>query len=302
MTSAFLQVNTGAMNWDDLKIFLDVTRRPKLEGTAAHLHVDATTISRRIKRLEQDLGETLFERTRRGHILTPAGEQLATQVEAMESVSLDIRSKTSAEQSAEGRIRLGVTEGLGSAIIAPALVQFRERHPKINIDLVALSGFVSVPKRQADMSILLTRPNTGRLKIRRLSDYTLRLFATRDYLDRAPVINSRSDLQNHTLVGYVDDLIYSAQLRYFDELLPGLTPQICSTSIRAQLEIIASGAGIGIVPAFMASQMPNLIEVLPNDISVTRSFWLAVHEDVATLTRNRLMVDFLASLLNKLKN
>ncbi|WP_084418502.1 LysR family transcriptional regulator [Henriciella litoralis] len=285
------------MNWDDLKIFLDVTRQQKLEGAAAHLQIDATTISRRIKRLEQQLGITLFERTRRGHVLTPAGERLASQVEAMESVSLDIRAETAAEQSAAGRIRLGVTEGLGSAVIAPALRKFKQAHTKIDVDLIALSGFVSVPKRQADMSVLLTRPAAGRLKVRKLSDYSLRLYATQSYLDQTEAISTRADLQDHTLVGYVDDLIYSTQLRYFDELLPGLTPQICSSSIVAQLEIVASGAGLGILPVFMAERSPDLVEVLPDDILVTRSFWLAVHQDVAALTRNRLMIDFLGDLM-----
>ncbi|WP_439620217.1 LysR family transcriptional regulator [Hyphomonas sp.] len=288
------------MNWDDLKIFLDVTRQQKLEGAAAHLQIDATTISRRIKRLEQDLGLTLFERTRRGHVLTPAGERLASQVEAMESVSLDIRSETASEQSAAGRIRLGVTEGLGSAVIAPALRQFTEKHPKIAIDLIALSGFVSVPKRQADMSILLTRPAAGRLKVRKLTDYSLRLYGSREYLKKTAPVETRADLQSHVLVGYVDDLIYSSQLRYFDELLPGLTPHICSPSILAQLEIVASGAGLGILPVFMARRLPELEEVLPDDILVSRAFWLAVHQDVASLTRNRLMIEFLGELISGL--
>ncbi|MAN65488.1 LysR family transcriptional regulator [uncultured Hyphomonas sp.] len=288
------------MNWDDLKIFLDVTRQPKLEGAAAHLQMDATTISRRIKRLEQELGVTLFERTRRGHVLTPAGERLTSQAEAMESVSLDILSETASERSAAGRIRLGVTEGLGSAVIAPALKHFKHSHPKIDIDLISLSGFVSVPKRQADMSILLTRPAAGRLKVRKLSDYSLRLYGSRDYFEESPSIASRSDLQDHTLIGYVDDLIYSSQLRYFDELLPGLRPHICSPSILSQLEIVASGAGLGILPVFMAQKLPALVPVLPDDILVTRSFWLAVHQDVASLTRNRLMIEFLGDLMNHL--
>ncbi|MEQ8556941.1 MAG: LysR family transcriptional regulator [Henriciella sp.] len=288
------------MNWDDLKIFLDVTRQSKLDEAAAHLHLDATTVSRRIKRLEQELGLTLFERTRRGHILTPSGERLAARVEAMESLSLDIQSESASEQSAAGRIRLGVTEGLGSAVIAPALGSFKRQHPKIDVDLIALSGFVSVPKRQADMSILLTRPSAGRLKVKKLADYSLKLYGATGYIDRHPPITSRSDLQRHTLIGYVDDLIYSSQLRYFDELLPGLTPQLCSPSIVAQVEMVSAGAGLGILPVFMAERLPHLKPLLPVDIHVTRSFWLSLHEDVAGLTRNRLMADFLGQLLHDL--
>ncbi|RIJ14318.1 LysR family transcriptional regulator [Henriciella mobilis] len=288
------------MNWDDLKIFLDVARQPKLDEAAAHLHLDATTVSRRIKRLETELGLTLFERTRRGHALTPAGEKLADRVEAMESLSFDIMAESTREQTAAGRIRLGATEGLGSAVIAPALADFRRAHPNIDVDLIALSGFVSVPKRQADMSVLLTRPSAGRLRVRRLTDYSLRLYGTAEYLAATPPVHSRTDLEQHTLIGYTEDLIYSSQLRYLDELLPGLTPHLCSPSIVAQLEMVAAGAGLGILPVFMADREPHLVPVLAGDIEVRRSFWLAVHEDVAGLKRNSLMAGFLAELLASL--
>jgi len=285
------------MQWGDLKFFLDVARQPRLEAVAAHTHVDATTISRRIRRLEQALGLTLFERTHRGHILTPAGERLAARVEAMESICLDILSETASEQMAAGRVRLGVPEGLGTMIIAPALREFRERHPRIEVDLIALSGFVSVPKREADMSILLARPSAGRVKVRKITDYRLRLFGSERYVAMHGSVGSLSDLANHVLIGYVDDLIYSAQLRYFDELLPGLSPQFCSPSILAQAQMVMAGAGLGILPVFIADRMEGLVRILPEEICVERTFWLAVHEDVAGLKRNRVIADFVAEKL-----
>lgn len=288
------------MNWDDLKIFLDVARQPKLEKAAAQISMDATTISRRLRKLENDLGQTLFERTRRGHLLTPAGERLLHRAESMESLCLDILSESSSKKGAAGRIRLGVTEGLGSSIIAPAMTTFKQQHQEIDVDLIALSGFVSVPKRQADMSILLGRPATGRLKTRKIGDYSLRLYGSADYLDQHPALSSSIDIPNHTLIGYVDDLIYSSQLRYFDELLPGVTPQLCSPSIVAQAEMVSAGAGLGILPVFMAQRIPTLRVVLPEDMHVRRTFWLAVHQDVSDLARNRAMIDFLIPLLSRL--
>ena len=288
------------MNWDDLKIFLDVVRQPKLERTAAKLNLDATTISRRLKRLEFELGATLFERTRRGHMLTPAGELLAKQVEAMESLASDIAAESDGGSSASGRIRLGAPEGIGVGLLAPAIAGFKRQNPSINIDLIALSGFVSVPRREADMSILLTRPTAGKIKIRRLSHYSLGLYGTDQYLDRFDTVTSIDQLNTHTLVGYVDDLIYSSQLRYLEDLLPGRTPDLCSTSINAQLRMIVSGAGLGILPQFMADQYPSLRRVLENQVNLYRTFWLAVHEDVASLQRNRILSEFLARTLSDL--
>lgn len=288
------------MNWDDLKVFLDVARQPRLEQAAIQLNVDATTISRRIKRLETILGVTLFERTRRGHILTPAGENLLTRAESMESVAFDIAAQSTGDQTATGRIRLGAPEGLGTHIIAPALCAFKQKHPQINVDLIALSGFVSVPKREADMSLLLTRPSVGRLKIRRIADYALGLYGGNEYLAGRPPIQSLNDLNQHTLVGYVDDLIYSSQLRYFGDILPERSPDLCSTSISAQLQLVGSGAGLGILPHFMARKHSGLTRLLEDEIQVDRTFWLAIHEDVADLKRNRLMSNFLHETLQSL--
>ena len=288
------------MNWDDLKIFLDVARQPKLEYAANQLKVDATTVSRRLRRLETSLGVTLFERTRRGHVLTPAGEALAQRVETMESLVIDIDSDHSGEATTSGRIRLGAPEGLGTTVLAPTLKSFKSSYPNINVDLIALSGVISVPKREADMSLLLARPTAGRLKIRRLSDYTLGLYGAKKFLNQCEPITSLQQLNDQTLIGYVDDLIYSSQLKYFGDVLPDRAPDLCSTSINAQLQMVKSGAGLGILPKFMAVQHAELTRVLTDDIHIKRTFWLAVHEDVASLKRNRLMSDFLTESLGAL--
>ncbi|MEP1143230.1 MAG: LysR family transcriptional regulator [Henriciella sp.] len=219
MNPAFSQVIIN-YDRDNLKLFLTVARQTNLEKSASQLQMDATTLSRRIKRLETVLKTTLFERTRKGHVLTPSGENYAAHVESIESHVFEIVSETASEQSASGCVRLGVPEGIGATIIAPALAAFKESNPDIIVDLIAMSGFASVPKREADMSVLLTRPTAGRLKIRRLTTYSLGLYGSIDYLSkRKPILDTR-DLNSHMLVGYVDDLIYSRELRYFDDLLP----------------------------------------------------------------------------------
>lgn len=285
------------MHWDDLKLFLAVSREQKLELAAANLNQDATTLSRRLRRLESDLGQTLFERTRRGHVLTREGEVLARHAEAIEALTFRIQVSGESEQAVSGKVRLGVSEGLGSAFIAPALAEFTQAWPGIDLELIAFSGFVSVSRREADMSILLTRPKAGRLKVRKLTDYTLRLYASTEYLRRSGPIQTTEDIPSHRLIGYVDDLIYSPQLKYFDEVLPGLRPTLSSTSILAQVEMTRAGAGLCILPKFIAGKYSELTPVLKDKISVKRSFWLSVHEDVAPFARIRALSDFLLHLV-----
>ncbi|MCH2457151.1 MAG: LysR family transcriptional regulator [Henriciella sp.] len=287
------------MNWDDLKLLLEISRHTKLSDAAARTGLDATTVGRRLRRLEADLGLSLFERTRRGHILTSAGEAIVAKAEAIEQSALEISAQADiGGTEASGRVRLGVTEGLGNALIAPALAGFRDHYPSIALDLIAMSGFASVPKREADMAVMLARPTSGRLKVRKLSDYALHLFASRDYLSRWGVPNSPADLSRHTLIGYVDDLIYSPQLRYHAEIAPDLTLQFCSPSIIAQLQMARAGLGIAVLPNFMAARDDALQPVLKDEVRVERSFWLTTHEDLAPLARIRALSDFLAELFD----
>ena len=78
-------VNTDSIldsvNWDDLRIFLAVARRNNLDGAATYLRLDPTTLGRRIRRLESAIDATLFERSRKGHVLTTTGEWLLSRVE-----------------------------------------------------------------------------------------------------------------------------------------------------------------------------------------------------------------------------
>jgi DNA-binding transcriptional LysR family regulator len=57
--------------------------------------------------------------------------------------------------------------------------EFAEAHPALTLDLVASSGFLSLSKREADIAVTLSRPKAGPMVARKLSDYALRLYASR---------------------------------------------------------------------------------------------------------------------------
>lgn len=283
------------MQWDDLRHFLAVSRAGQLARAAAGLGVDATTVGRRLRRLEKALGQTLFEQTQEGQTLTEAGEQLLLKAEAIEREVRAIEASPEAGQHLAGSIRLSVSEGFGTWFVAHHLASFAAAHPKLRIDLVASSGFLNPSRREADVAILLARPRKGPLFTRKLTDYRLRLYAARSYLAaRGPVPNVEA-LRGHPLIGYVPDLLYAPELRYLAEIAPALEPRIRSTSINAQNRLVASGAGIAVLPCFIGDADAHLVRVL-DDISVTRSFWLVTHADTRQLPRVDAFVAWLTEL------
>ena len=285
-------------NWSDLQAFLAIARAGQLSRAGAAMGVDGTTMGRRLRRLEAGLGTTLFEQTREGQILTEAGEALLARVEVMAQAAEGIGEGDSGGEGLSGTLRISVSEGFGSWFLARFLASFSQSHPGLTVDLVASSGFLSLSKREADIAVMLSRPQAGPVIARKLSDYALRLYAHRGYLADRGTPRSAADLAaGYRLVGYIPDLLYAPELRYLHEISPGLAPQLRSSSITAQQQLIAAGAGIGVLPCFMGDADGDLVPVLP-DQRIVRSFWLVTHKDTHQLARVRAVKDWMLGVVH----
>lgn len=283
------------MDWDQLRFFLELARAGRLVIAARRLEVDHTTVSRRVQALEKKLGVALFLREPDGYQLTEAGRNLLPQVEAMESAYVGIAQSLGpgSDRQLSGLVRIGATEGYGSSILATQLTRLSERHPDLKVELLALPRALQLSRNEADIVITLERPERGPFIITRLTDYRLRLYASRDYLAQQAPICEREHLKGHSFVSYVDDLLYSKELLFLDEVVkPARTP-LRSTSILAQQQMVAAGAGLAILPAFAADQDPALVPVLPDAIHFTRTFWMLMPIELKDIARMRTTWNFL---------
>ena len=288
------------MNWNDLQAFLAIAQAGQLAKAAAAMRVDATTMGRRLRRLESQLGATLFEQTRQGQVLTEAGEALLARVEEMASAAAAIGEGPDAATSGiGGTLRLSVSEGFGTWFLAEHIPAFAQQHRQLTVDLAASSGFLSPSKREVDIAVMLSRPKAGPVLARKLSDYTLRLYGSADYLREYGQPAAPGDLaQGHRLIGYVPDLIYAPELRYLDEFHPELVTRTRSTSINAQHRLIAAGGGIGVLPCFIGDRDERLVPVIP-DKRITRAFWLVTHKDNHQLARIMAGKEWLIDLVQR---
>jgi len=286
------------MEWDDLRFFLAVAREGQLARAGGRLGVDATTVGRRLRRLEGALGQTLFEQTKEGQSLTEAGERLLLRAEGMERQAREIEAAGAAASGPDitGSIRVSVSEGFGTWFVAHHLPSLAALHPRLGIDLVASSGFLNPSRREADIAILLDRPRKGPLFTRKLTDYALRLYASRDWLERHGPVRTKTELRAHPLVGYVPDLLYAPELRYLTEIDPELEPRLRSTSINAQYRLVAAGAGIAVLPCFIGDSDTRLVRLL-DGVAIRRSFWLVTHADTRRAGRIGAFVDWLTALV-----
>lgn len=285
----------SALNWDDLKFFLEVARTRKASTAAKRLAVDYTTVSRRITSLENALGTLLFEKSRNtGFVLTAEGQRLLGYAESIEStLHLACEQVSGSGLALSGHIRVGCTEGFGSFFITPQLSHFLDDYPDISVDILPLPHFISLSKREADIVIALERPEHGPYVCCKLCDYSLRLYATQEYLDAHPPLHTSADLSQHPFISYVDDLAFSSELLYLSNLLPGAHAQLRSTSVIAQYLAALQGRAVAILPCFLAAQDPRLIPLLPDEVNITRQFWMYCREDLRKLKRITVLWDYI---------
>jgi DNA-binding transcriptional LysR family regulator len=283
-------------DWDLLQSFLAVARTGRLTVAAKRLGVDHSTLSRRLATLEASLGARLFDRALSGYSLTHQGEALLARAEAMESTALAIQSDVGQEGArVSGTVRIGTPDGFGTAFLASVIHELTAAQPALQIDLVATPLGFSLSKREADIAISLSRPAEGRVHVRKLTDYRLGLYAAGVW----PEVQSIEAAAALPFISYIDDLLYSAELDYTPPALKAVEPRLRSSSLIAQYQACASGAGLCILPCFLADSDPRLARVLPEVVNLTRSFWMIVHSDMRDLARIRVTGDFIAEATHR---
>lgn len=126
------------MDWGDLKYVLATARSGSFLGAAHLLKVTHTTVGRRIKALEQDLGQPLFRRTRDGVEATALCHQILPAAEAIEAQVRQIALASEAREiEPAGQVRVHTAAWLIEHLLVPALPAFQDAYPKIQVFFVS---------------------------------------------------------------------------------------------------------------------------------------------------------------------
>ena len=286
------------MNWNDLKFFLAVAREGQMLGAAKRMGVSQARLSRHIAALEEAVGARLFDRTTKGSVLTPDGSKLRSSAEKIEQEVIAGLSNLVGSDQVEGTVRIGTPDGFGSAYLAPRLSRFRQTFPKLKVQLVPVSSNFSLSEREADIAVMVGRPDRGRLQVSKLVDYTLGVYAAKSYLDRNPRPETPKDLAGHTLIGYVDDLVSNPALHYAQEMYKGWSSDIEVSTTIGQFEALCAGAGICTCHDYMAAHRDDLVRLF-DGLSVQRSYWTVWHDNLRVAPHVRSVGELLKTLIRE---
>jgi DNA-binding transcriptional LysR family regulator len=278
------------VDWDHLRFFLVLARAKTLTNAARLIGVEHSTVARRIQALESTLGTQLFKREATGYELTSAGLALVPRVEQMEQSFIQIDKR---HDPLQGRVRIGAPEGFGTAFLARLLAEFSRHYPLLTIDLIPVPKTIKLSHREADIVISIDRPKSGPYIITRLSNYCLKLYGSKNYLEQNLPIKKLEDLKQHRFVDYIDDLVYSSALYSLERLPLQVSACFRSNSILAQEIAVRAGAGLAILPRFLVHDNHGLEEVLSDQVSFTHTFWMLTLVDLQHEPKIKLVWDFL---------
>ncbi|RKH59098.1 LysR family transcriptional regulator [Corallococcus llansteffanensis] len=187
-----------------LQVFLAVARLSSFSGAARELGVSTAAVSQAVKQLEEQLRVVLLTRTTRSVSLTDAGRRLVEGAGPAVGQALAALSEVSARPGETvGRVRLSVPRAAVPYVITPVVPTFRERHPRIDVEVVIEERFVDIVAEGYDAGVRLSEAIERDMVQVRLTDaFRFVVVGSPDYLARHGTPQRPEDLLHHECITF----------------------------------------------------------------------------------------------------
>ncbi len=251
-------------NWDDLKFIVALARFGSMAQAARHLRTNTSTVSRRIKRIIETTGVTVFHKGQNDWELTQDGRKLFEIAARFEDELTEFSSAQQNESQRERVIRISTLEFLINDVLSPNLGGFYQQHPNINLELSSNDQVVSLAFGEADLAIRLVRPDEGRLIVKSIGNiemgvYGLPKCTETDWIGLPSELDGTQEMKN----GFA----------YFKK-----PPSIRLASFHAITNAVLQTGLPGIGPRFILMNNTGLVPLESKCELLPRQTWLVFHE------------------------
>jgi DNA-binding transcriptional LysR family regulator len=234
---------------DDIQAFCEVVEAGSLTRAALRLGMSKSMVSRRLSRLEAELGAPLLARTTRGLSLTEAGADFRPFAERIVAELQAARDALNRQGEVTGRLRLAAPTSFGNSHLAPVLAELALRHPRLEITCAYSDRLVDVVGEGFDAAIRLGSLPDSTLIARRIAPVRSVLVASPAYLARRGTPRTPADLAGHDAIPHGDHTWRFRQKgRTFTHRPRG---RFIADSGPAELAGVVAGLGIAMMPAFL---------------------------------------------------
>jgi len=275
------------MDWSDVKIFLAVARAGSLGGAARLTGQSQPTMGRRLRVLEREVGQALFQRGKDGFVLTDEGASVLAHSERMEEEALAFERRLAGQaQQLEGLLRVSSSDWFGVHILTPVFAEFVRQHPLVNIELITDARLFSLARREADLVFRIQPFDEADVVQRKAVHVAYRVYRAKGTAH--PVRSDGQGVPLITLDSAFQDFPDAAWLR---KKLPKARVAFGSNSREAQARMCAAGVGLAVLPAPLGDACAALEVVDLGGLPPGRDVWVGFHRDLRRLERLRALVD-----------
>lgn len=253
-----------------MMLFIAVIDAGSFTLAAERLNMPKANLSRKISRLEQQLGVTLLERTTRTQHITEAGNHyLAHCRRISQEIDLAEISIIQSLTEVKGQLRIGVSVGMGHEIIKPVLGQFLRQHSAINLQLSLLNSHVDLIEEGYDLVIRIGELSDSRLVAKRFGKVGRKIFTSPEYMKHYGEIKLIEQLSHadfllmSSIQGSGRIFLTSKEKQH--ELK--VKPRVLVDDFLILKQMVIEGLGVAIIPEYMCEHEVaegKLVQVLPN--------------------------------------
>ena len=252
-----MEQSAAGIDPNDLLIFACVADMGSFSRAAEKLKLPKSTVSRRLAALEQRLGERLLLRTTRRQTMTEFGLQL---LEHARQVVLEVDAVAALSERRQaapsGRLRVSMPSDFANLVLADRLAAFVVKHPGISLELDLSPRRVDLLGEGFDVAVRMGElPDDGTLAARRLSEFSIGLYASADYLAASGQLVTPQDLAHHNAVRLLGGngepvmwVLSNGDLRW-EGVAPG---RVTANAPELLIRLVRAGAGIAAVPDYLA--------------------------------------------------
>jgi DNA-binding transcriptional LysR family regulator len=281
------------MDWSDLRIFLAIAREGTLGAAARKIGQTQPTMGRRLRALEAALGQTLFQRTADGFVLTDEGTAVLGHAERIEEEAIALqRHASGAETQLDGLLRLSSSDWFGTVMLSPVIAAFGKRHPKVTVELLTDARLYSLPRREADLVFRIKRFDEPEVISRKLLHIPYALYGRKG--SKAPRAGDGSDVRVVTMNAEFADMPDAVWLK---RSLPNAEVASRSNNRQAQAELCASGGGLAVLPRPLGDRDRRLVALDIGTPPPGRDTFVGYHRDLRRLARLRALLDLVIERL-----
>lgn len=279
------------MSWEDLRYMLAVSRHGTISLAAEALHVNPTTVSRRLRQLEASAGAALFVKFKHGAVLTPAGQQMVEVAQQVERLTNELDARISGlDTRLEGRVRITTTEILLTHWLGD-FGEFSRRYPDIELELTTTPSIVNLTQREADVAVRLAGDAPEHLLGSKLARVGLAIYGSRALVEEVGV---HAPYSAFPWLGF--DSAGSRSL--IEREAPGATVVMRLDTMASMVRAVEAGLGLGMIPCVRGDASPGLRRVgallFPG-----RHLWVLTHPELRGSARVRAFTQYMRTIIKR---